>query len=44
MDFIREGINQKVFDPNSKHCLYGADADLIMLAMTLNLKNLCIIR
>ena len=44
MDFIREGINQKIFSEESKHCLYGADADLIMLAMTLHLKNLCIIR
>ena len=44
MDFIREGINQKIFNEESKHCLYGADADLIMLAMTLQIKNLCIIR
>ena len=32
------------FDPEDTHCLYGADADLIMLSMTLPLKNLCIIR
>lgn len=44
MDFIREGCSQKIFSEESKHCLYGADADLIMLAMTLPIKNLCIIR
>jgi 5'-3' exonuclease len=42
MEFIRANI--KNFDPDDSHCLYGADADLIMLSMTLPLKNLCIIR
>jgi 5'-3' exonuclease len=42
MEFIRANIHN--FDPDDSHCLYGADADLIMLSMTLPLKNLCIIR
>ena len=42
MEFIRGNMGQ--FDPDDSHCLYGADADLIMLSMTLPLKNLCIIR
>lgn len=42
MEFIR--ANKDNFLPDDSHCLYGADADLIMLSMTLPLKNLCIIR
>ena len=42
MEFIR--ANHTNFDPEDVHCLYGADADLIMLSMTLPLQNLCIIR
>jgi 5'-3' exonuclease len=42
MEFIR--ANKDNFLPEDNHCLYGADADLIMLSMTLPLKNLCIIR
>ena len=42
MEFIR--ANKHKFDPEDSHCLYGADADLIMLAMTLPMKNICIIR
>lgn len=42
MEYIR--ANNHLFDPNDTHCLYGADADLIMLGLTLPLKNICIIR
>lgn len=42
MEFIR--ANHLNFDDEDVHCLYGADADLIMLSLTLPLKNLCIIR
>lgn len=42
MEFIR--ANKDNFNPDDTHCLYGADADLIMLSMTLPLQNLCIIR
>lgn len=42
MEFIR--ANKDNFLPEDSHCLYGADADLIMLSMTLPINNLCIIR
>lgn len=42
MEFIR--ANQHSFLPDDTHCLYGADADLIMLGLTLPVKNACIIR
>lgn len=42
MEWIR--TNKHQFSPNDCHCLYGADADLIMLGLTLPMKNICIIR
>lgn len=44
MEFLRMSKAEKVYPESATHCIYSADADVILLSLSLAMPNVCLVR